>query len=305
MPSDIIWPKKFLPGTTDNYVSNEVIVKDLTAAQVWPFLADISKWESYYDNCCQITPPASGPILKKGDRFRFSTFGFPPLPAEIYESVAPAGNSPGRIAWRAWQDGDENSLLEVYHAWIVEDLEWGVVRILTQESQIGKPAAELAKQKPNPMLLGHQNWLDNEQFQHALSRIGQIAQAWSDSEIASCKWRLAYEKENNKERLGHVSMEVDTQLNDEFTRRYQNGILQDKKLDGASVATVLAGDIRFITCIMLDAETLDQLAEAPQDFGSDSSKYFRSQYWVKMVEAGSGCEEAFRALRYGEYGLAE
>jgi len=30
---DIIWPDKFLPGTTDNYVSNEVIVKDLTSQQ--------------------------------------------------------------------------------------------------------------------------------------------------------------------------------------------------------------------------------------------------------------------------------
>ncbi|CAH0025562.1 unnamed protein product [Clonostachys rhizophaga] len=161
MPSDIIWPEKYLPGTTDNYVSNEVIVKGLTAAQVWPFLVDINQWESYYDNCSRITPPSSGSILKQGDNFKFSTFGFEPLPAQVVESVAPTENSPGRIAWRAWQDGDENTSLDVYHAWIVEDLEWGVVRILTQESQIGKPAVELANQKPNPMLLGHQNWLDS------------------------------------------------------------------------------------------------------------------------------------------------
>lgn len=48
----------------------------------------------------------------------------------------------------------------MYHAWIVEDLEGGPVRILTQESQIGKPARELAGKKPNPMLNGHQEWLD-------------------------------------------------------------------------------------------------------------------------------------------------
>jgi hypothetical protein len=42
----------------------------------------------------------------------------------------------------------------------VEDLEGGRVRVLTQESQIGKPAAELGKAKPNKMLLGHQDWLD-------------------------------------------------------------------------------------------------------------------------------------------------
>ncbi|KAH8706187.1 hypothetical protein BGZ61DRAFT_350061 [Ilyonectria robusta] len=160
LTSDIIWPVKFLPGTTDNYVSNEVIVKGITAEQVWQFLADITKWESYYDNVSQITPPTSGPMLEKGDKFSFSTFGFPPLPSEVLESVTPTATSPGRLAWRAVSEGDENTALDVYHAWIVEDLEWGVVRILTQESQIGKPAVELATTKPNPMLLGHQNWLD-------------------------------------------------------------------------------------------------------------------------------------------------
>lgn len=161
MPSHINWPEKYLPGLTDNYVSNEVIVKGITAQQVWPLLADITKWETYYSNASQVTPPPSGPILKEGDRFSFSTFGFPPLQSQVCESVAPSGKgTPGRLAWRAWQDGDEESAIDVYHAWIVEDLEWGVVRILTQESQIGKPAAGLATQKPNPMLNGHQDWLD-------------------------------------------------------------------------------------------------------------------------------------------------
>ncbi|KAH7251028.1 hypothetical protein BKA59DRAFT_523948 [Fusarium tricinctum] len=160
----------------------------------------------------------------------------------------------------------------------------------------------------------------DEQFQHALTLIGRIAQAWSDIEIADSKNQLAYVKENNIERLGNVSMEVDTRLNIEFTRRYQNDILQDKQLDGASVAMVrsyfndwiasnngtsVAGDVRFTTCIMLDAETLVQLAEAPQNLSSDSSEYFRSQYWVKMVEAECGYEEAFRTRLYGRYDLAE
>jgi hypothetical protein len=160
MPSDIIWPKKFLPGLTDNFVSNEVIVTGITVERVWEFLADITKWESYYKNVGQITPPASGPTLKKGDKFSFSTFGFPPLQSEVLESVMPTATSPGRLAWRAWQDGDEATALDVYHAWIVENLDWGVVRISTQESQIGKPAAQLAATKPNPMLNGHQDWLD-------------------------------------------------------------------------------------------------------------------------------------------------
>lgn len=119
----------------------------------------------------------------------------------------------------------------------------------------------------------------DEQFQHALTLIGRIAQVWSDMEIAESKQRVVYVEENNIERPGNVSMKVDTRLNIEFTRRYQNDVLQDKQLDGASVAMVrsyfndwiasnngssVAGDVRFTTCIMLDAETLVQLAEAPQ-----------------------------------------
>ena len=165
MASYIYWPKEFLPGTTDNFVSNEVIVKGITVNQVWLLLSDIFKWESYYNNVSDITPPASGPThhkgdLKKGDKFSFSTFGFPPLASEVCESVVPSAETPGRLAWRARQDGDEDSALDVYHAWIVEYLPWGAVRILTQESQIGKPAVKLASTKPNPMLNGHQDWLD-------------------------------------------------------------------------------------------------------------------------------------------------
>ncbi|RKK97683.1 hypothetical protein BFJ63_vAg1580 [Fusarium oxysporum f. sp. narcissi] len=63
-----------------------------------------------------------------------------------------------------------------------------------------------------------------EQFQHALTLIGRIAQVWSDDEITSCKTLMAYLKENDIEQLGHISKEVDTLPNHEFTRRYQNDI---------------------------------------------------------------------------------
>ncbi|WP_327312818.1 hypothetical protein [Streptomyces sp. NBC_01235] len=36
----------------------------------------------------------------------------------------------------------------------------GRVRILTQETQIGRPAAAPADERPNPRLNGHQAWLD-------------------------------------------------------------------------------------------------------------------------------------------------
>lgn len=158
--SAIIWPQKFLPGTTDNFTSNEVIASGLAASQVWSLLQDISKWSSYYANVSDITPPSTGPLLTKGETFKFSTFGFPVLTCPVEESAPPGPGQPGRIAWSARLQGDAETEVEVYHAWLVEDLDGGRVRILTQESQIGKPAAELAKAKPNKMLLGHQDWLD-------------------------------------------------------------------------------------------------------------------------------------------------
>ena len=160
MSSAISWPEKFHPGTTDNFVSNETYQIGVNTEQVWAYLVDILKWELYYDNVGDITPPKDSSILNKGNRFSFSTFGFPPLQAEVFESVTPTATTPGRLGWRAWQDGDEDTAFEIYHAWIIENVEWGAVRILTQESQIGKPAAQLATVKPNPMLNGHQNWVE-------------------------------------------------------------------------------------------------------------------------------------------------
>ena len=158
--SAIIWPQKYLPGTTDNFVSNEIIAKDLSAKHIWALLNDITKWTSYYDNVSHITPPDSGPLLQKGDTFSFSTFGFPVLTCPVMESVPPGGTNAGRLAWSASLEGDEDTAVDVYHAWLVEDLSGGRVRILTQESQIGKPAAQLSGVKPNKMLLGHQDWLN-------------------------------------------------------------------------------------------------------------------------------------------------
>ena len=160
--SAIIWPKKYLPGYTDNYVSNEVIVADLSASDIWPLLSNITRWETYYDNCSQITPPKSGTELRKDEKFGFSTFGFPPLTCECTESVAPKGvGKPGRIAWQAEL---KEAGFDCYHAWIVEDLDYGdgkgAVRILTQETQRGEPAKDIAGSKPNKMLNGHQAWLD-------------------------------------------------------------------------------------------------------------------------------------------------
>lgn len=156
--SDIVFPAEFTPGTTDNFVSNEVIAANITAAQIWSFLDDVSKWESYYWNCQNISAPASGSTwLKQGDVFKFATFGFPQLTCPVEVSVAPGNGTAGQLAWRSEPDSDGDV---IYHGFLVEDLPDQRVRILTQESQIGAVFAEWAVAKPNKMLLGHQDWLD-------------------------------------------------------------------------------------------------------------------------------------------------
>lgn len=155
------WPEKYLPGTGDNFVSNEVIVRNLTATRIWHYLTDTSTWEGYYDNVADISfPQGGGPELKDDLVFSFGTFGFPPLAARVVEFQAPSDDVPGRLSWTAKQDGGPAERLDVLHAWLVEDLPGDRVRVLTQETQIGEPAAALADERPNPMLNGHQAWLD-------------------------------------------------------------------------------------------------------------------------------------------------
>ena len=160
MLNAIIWPEGYLPGTTDNSVSNEIIVAGITAAQVWVQLNNTALWASYYSNADDIRfHDASGPELRAGARFRFTTFGFP-VEAEVTEYVPPVAGEAARIAWHGWVEGDTDSRLDVHHAWLFEDLPGNRVRILTQETQIGKPAQELAQTRPNSMLNAHQEWID-------------------------------------------------------------------------------------------------------------------------------------------------
>lgn len=154
----IVWPEKFIPGETDNFVSNEVIVKDLDFEKVWLCLSDTVYWEKYYKNSSNIYMynQASSQLIKE-TRFRFKTFGF-----DVEAQVKELEKSEGivRLAWNGWNEEEGDGFLDVYHAWLVEKLTGNRVRILTQESQIGEPAKQMANEVPNPMLNGHQAWLD-------------------------------------------------------------------------------------------------------------------------------------------------
>ncbi|HWU03588.1 MAG TPA: SRPBCC domain-containing protein [Novosphingobium sp.] len=154
----IHWPEGYVPGFTDNFASNEVIVAGLSAALVWPHLAIAARWPTYYANSADVVLHGdAGPELAAGTRFAFTTFGFP-VEAEVTECVPPAAGQAARIAWHGWC-GEGEARLDVHHAWLIEDLPGGRVRILTQETQNGAPARELANARPNPMINGHQDWL--------------------------------------------------------------------------------------------------------------------------------------------------
>lgn len=158
--ASIEWPAAYLPGKTDNYVSNEIIVANLSAEQVWLYLVDTRAWPAYYDNASDIRfKDGKGPQLVDGSRFRFTTFGFP-VEAQVVEFIPPSAGTPGRIAWHGWVEGDAQHRLDVHHAWLIENLSGGRVRILTQEAQQGAPARDLAGARPNPMLNKHQEWIE-------------------------------------------------------------------------------------------------------------------------------------------------
>jgi len=158
--SEILWPAAYVPGFTDNYCSNEVIVTGLTVEELWPLLNTPHLWPTYYANSANTRfYDSKGPELTNGDRFYFETFGFP-VEAQVVEHVPPVVGQAARVAWHGWAGSTPVDRLDVHHAWLIEELSGGRVRILTQETQIGKPAQELAQAKPNPMINGHQDWLD-------------------------------------------------------------------------------------------------------------------------------------------------
>ncbi|WP_109077532.1 polyketide cyclase [Aggregatibacter kilianii] len=154
--SAIIFPQGYIPGESDNFCSNEVIVKGIQLENAWELLVNPHKWTSYYANSANIQYGKTH--LALGEQFYFETFGFP-VYAEVVELVEPKDGQAGRVAWHGWA-GEGETRLDVHHAWLLEELDGGRVRILTQETQNGEPAKELAKTKPNPMINGHQEWLD-------------------------------------------------------------------------------------------------------------------------------------------------
>lgn len=150
-----------MPGLTDNFCSNEVIMTGLTVADVWSLLVRPATWPDYYANAANAQfYDNKGPTLEQGVRFCFETFGFR-VEAEVTEYVPPQNGEAARLAWHGWSgETDAADRLDVLHAWLIESLPDNRLRILTQETQNGNPAKVLAVASPNPMINGHQEWLN-------------------------------------------------------------------------------------------------------------------------------------------------
>jgi hypothetical protein len=117
------FPKHYLPGTTDNFVSNEVYVTGLTASEVWPLLVVPERWASYYDGATDIVfPDNDGPELREGTRLWFAPFNLAPLHSVINELVSPRNGRPGRLSWTGQMKQDGTQLIDVLHGFLVEDL---------------------------------------------------------------------------------------------------------------------------------------------------------------------------------------
>ncbi|KAK7414978.1 hypothetical protein QQX98_006211 [Neonectria punicea] len=129
----------------------------------------------------------------------------------------------------------------------------------------------------------------DEQFQLALALIDRIARVYAEDEAAAFKSNLERKKKNNPIEPADIPIEVDLRPNEEMVRRYENDVLEDAaQLEDASVATTLA-----------------QLATVPDDFPPSGNTGYKSPYWVKMVEAKSEPEDAFRTRVFGKNDLVD
>lgn len=156
----INWPKEFLPGKTDNFTSNEKIMKGLTSKEIFLFLEDTSLWSQYNKNIVDIKMVNQKTTKLNGlSQFHYNILGIS-LEASVIEYIPPEKNIEGRISWFASNNNKDNKI-EFIHCWLVENLDGGRVRILTQESQKGQLAINFAQSHPNIIVNFNQDWIDS------------------------------------------------------------------------------------------------------------------------------------------------
>ncbi len=165
MLESIQWPKKFLPGDTDHFVSNESIVKGAPVPIVWTTLNNTSLWPKFYNDIKEVAfdEKGKGPELYPNCNFNinFNLGGnIVQIHCEVIEFMNPETHLVGRLAWHGLVPGDTAHKLEFVQAWLVEPLVGDRTRLLSGLSMIGQPAIEDAKLNPDPLLIGRQDWIN-------------------------------------------------------------------------------------------------------------------------------------------------
>ena len=155
----INWSQEFLPGLTDNFISNELYTREVNAETIWPLLEDPFMWPTYYKGASDIKFKETGSKLQLGTKFSFKIFGLL-IECECIEFQPPQGTKEGRIAWIGYSENKKKEkVFECVHAWLIENLPQGITRILSQESQKGDTAKKVNQSKSNEMLISYQSWL--------------------------------------------------------------------------------------------------------------------------------------------------
>jgi len=158
---EINWPETFTPGLTDLFLSNEKIVHGLSVEKIWSLIGKPWVWPTFH-------PVIHSVSLADGDTEYFGEgsllvfeIGEISVNAEIKVYDAPTANQPAQIAWIGQVNAGSENEISAYFAWLIEPLTGGRVRLLAQESLLGKPAQAIALMRPNPALNAHYEWLMN------------------------------------------------------------------------------------------------------------------------------------------------
>jgi Polyketide cyclase / dehydrase and lipid transport len=144
------WPSGMEPGRALVHAHNE-IVTTASPEYVWDWLCRASAWPQWYRNCAWLNfPNGDGPDLKQNTQFVWKTFG-----ATVRSTVV-VFDPMREIGWDAYAIG-----LRAFHGWLIEPLDQGGCRIVTEETQNG-PLVWIGRSYLRRALLReHQNWLES------------------------------------------------------------------------------------------------------------------------------------------------
>lgn len=157
----IAFPPDFLPGTGDNFLSNEYYTDSSTGEELWQFLEDPALWPTYFNKVSKVQfIEQEGTKLKVGSKFTYKDAVLKlDLECECIEFQPPAGSREGRVTWKGVSKNKKGEIkFENVRGWIVENMSYNKTRIFTQEVQRGEDAQKLVKDSYD-MLTSIEKWI--------------------------------------------------------------------------------------------------------------------------------------------------